>query len=173
MANRYRLVMTITFTLGGALFITSMLCIWLNCASSVTRWWNATTTVFATMTSSISVTTIILVITLYRMSLVGTCRLTSIVLTSSSSISTRLLILVLLGTLSVSTLCSCILICITIGALLGLLSMLSIGIQTVVVLVALILIMLLTILLVGRIVLSAPSIASGRRRIAFVFRIHV
>jgi hypothetical protein len=65
-------------------------------------------------------------------------------------------------------------VCIACGALLCrlIMTMLAIWIQTVVVLVTLILILLLAIFLSGRIILSAPDIASSSWWIAFVLRIH-
>ena len=176
MSNGDCLMMTVTLLLWVVLVVPSVMCIWLYRVASVTRWWNASArAVFATVTSSSSVTMVVLLIAFYWLSRVRTSWIvTGIILSATSCASIVLLILVFLASLGIGSSWCCILVCIACGALLCrlIMTMLAIWIQTVVVLVTLILILLLAIFLSGRIILNAPDIASSSWWIAFVLRIH-
>lgn len=177
MANRYRLVVPITLLLWvSALFVASMMRIWLCGGTAVTRWRHAATSaMLATVATGGSVSSIVLLIAFYGLSRVRTGPiLTGIVSSACASASILLLILVLLFTLRIGSSGICILVCVPAGALLCclIMTMLAILIQTVVVLVTLIRARLLTVFLSCRIVLCTPDVASGGRRIAFVLRIH-
>jgi hypothetical protein len=176
MADGDCLVMAVTLLLGVVLVVPAVMRIWLYCASGVTRRWNApTSAVFATVASSSSVTMVVLLSAFDWLSSVRTARIVAgIVLPATSRASMMLLVLVFLASVSIGASWCCILVGIAGAALLRrlIMTMLAIGIQTVVVLVTLILILLLAVFLSGRTVLSAPDIASSSWRIAFVLRIH-